>query len=412
RVMGVAVSRPSVMRLGVRRYFEEVERAARAVPGVVLLPGVEVSPFARFRGSPLSGSLELRDWHRHALVVGLENPDHLAALPITGNRRGGGWSAWSLAFLLPLAPLAWSVRRLARPLWREVHLGGYRLRRRRIPAGAAVLGALSAAVLIAGFPFRVERFGAVGPDPGSDPYRTFAAEVARRGGIVSWAHPEAAAAAELHGVRADTRPYPELVRETDAHAFGALPEGTERLIPPGGLWDLALRDHLEGRRPAPTFALAELDEHRAAGAIDFRLLQTVFLVREKTGTGLLEALRAGRFYARWTPAGSPPLRLGRFTVEAAEPGGAVALQGGSVRVAATARIRLAVLGGGPPVAVRLIRDGVVVWSDRRSPPFDHSIEERVERPTCYRLDVEGPYPSRLLANPIFVLPAGAPRGAA
>lgn len=412
RVMGVAVSRPSVMRLGIGRYFEAVARAAKAVPGVVLIPGVEVSPFARFHGSPLDGSLELRDWHRHALVIGLEDPVLLAGLPITGNRGGGAWSPWSLGFLLPLALFAWSLRRLARPVWREVHLGGYRLRRRRLPAGAALLGLLSGGILIAGFPFRVERFGAVGPDPGSEPYRAFAEEAARRGAVVSWAHPEAAAAAELRGVRAHTRPYPELVRETAAHAFGALPEGTERLIPPGALWDLALRDHLEGRRPLPTFALAELDEHRAAVAVDFRLLQTVFLVREKSAAGLLEALRAGRFYARWTPAGGTPLRLERFTVEAAEADGGTALQGGTVRTAAIVRIRFALEGGGPPVAVRLIRDGVVVWSDRRIPPFDRTIEERVERPTCYRLDVEGPYPSRLLANPIFVVPAGIPREAA
>jgi len=227
----------------------------------------------------------------------------------------------------------------------------------------------------------------------------------------SWAHPEAAAEKEELGVRIETPPYPDMVARTDADAFGALPEGVKSLLPPGGIWDRALAAHLEGRRTTAPFALAELDEHRPAKQVDLRILQTVLRVRERSHAGLVEALRSGRMYARWTPENRPPLRLVAW--EAGARGAPPVESGGSLDGGAPVSLRFSVAGGdGTAVTARLVRRGEVIWSARQVPPFEQILEDDPPAPASYRLDIEGAYPYRLISNPIFVtLPRNAREGA-
>jgi hypothetical protein len=407
-VMGVALSRRSVLSAGIDRYFDALNAAERQVPGVLILPGLEVSPYARWTGSLLLRTLELQGWHRHVLVIGIEDRRALSGLPVAGNRAGGRYSPWSLLFIVPAAALIWSAARVARPVYRETRLGKFLVRRRRRPIAPGLIGVTSLLALLAGFPFRVERWSPVGDEPGVAPFRLLEERVRLLGGVTSWAHPEAAAETEDLGVRIVTSPYPEMVGETDAEAFGALPEGVKSLLPPGGLWDRALVAHLEGKRATAPFALAELDEHRAARAIDLHILQTVLFVRERTHAGLVNALRSGRMYARWTPANRSPLRL--LAWEAQGPGGARAVSGGSLRGGGPVFLRLAVGGGdGSIVTARLVRRGEVIWSARLVPPFEKDLTDDSAPPTDYRLDVEGTYPYRLISNPIFVRAPGERR---
>ena len=90
-VMGVAVSRPSVLSHGVARYLTALAGAEGEAPGTLVLPGVETSPYSRFGGSPLAGSLELQGWHRHLLVLGIDDPAGLALLPAAGNRAASAF---------------------------------------------------------------------------------------------------------------------------------------------------------------------------------------------------------------------------------------------------------------------------------------------------------------------------------
>ena len=204
-------------------------------------------------------------------------------------------------------------------------------------------------------------------------------------------------------MRIATLPYPDMIVRTDSDAFGALPEGVKTLLPAGGIWDQALEDRLMRRRGGAPFAVAELDEHRAASEIDLSILQTVLFVRERTHQGVTEALRSGRMYARWTPDRQPPLRL--MSWEIGTPHGENAQSGGDLTATGQVTVRLAVAGGnGTSVTARLIRRGAVIWSARLSPPFEEVIQDDPGGPSFYRLDVEGAYPYRLISNPIFVTP--------
>ncbi|HYS78548.1 MAG TPA: hypothetical protein VEO94_06895, partial [Candidatus Dormibacteraeota bacterium] len=404
-VLGVSVSRRSVVSTGIARYFAVLGRAENDT-GILVLPGLEVSPYARWTGWILDRTLELQGWHRHVLVIGVEDPEAVARLPAFGNRAGGRYGAWSMLFLLPAAALVWSAARVARPVYRESRLRRFRLRRRRVPWAVGCVGLASLLLLVAGFPFQVESFSPVGGDPGDAPFLTLEERVRSLGGVTSWAHPEASAEKTALGVRLVTAPYPEMVPRTEADAFGALPEGVKTLLPAGGLWDAALLAHLAGRRRSAPFALAELDAHEAIGDIDLRILQTVFLARERSHAGVVEALRSGRMYARWTPAAKAPLRLVAWS--AGPPSGAAAIAGESVRGEGPLAIRLSIGGGdGGMVTARLIRAGEVIWTTRAAPPFDASVKDDPGGTTYYRLDVEGAYPYRLISNPIFVRRGGA-----
>ena len=408
-VMGIGVSRPSVMSNGVAAYLRTLT-AAEAETGILVLPGIEVSPYARWSGSLLTRTLRLEGWHRHALVVGIEDPSALRSLPVAGNRAGGGYAVWSFLYLLPAAAFGWAVLRTLRPSYRETRMRNFVLRRRRVPIGEVLLASAALLVLVLGFPFKVEAYSPVAVDPGEAPFRLLVDRVHDLGGFVAWAHPEAAAEKEVHGVRLATGPYGDLVLKTEADGFGAMPEGVKSLLPIGGLWDTALRDHVLGRRKNAPYALAELDEHRAIGEIDLVILQTVLQVRARTHAGVLEAMRAGRMYGRWTPDRKPPLAL---TAWSAGHGDASALAGETLRCRGPVTLRLAVTGGdGAPVTARLVRAGSVIWSSRTSPPFSSTVEDAPPGATSYRLDVEGAYPYRLISNPIFVVrPAGAEEGA-
>jgi hypothetical protein len=402
-LLGIWRDGPSVMTIGVDRYLRELAGAEHAVPGIVVVPGLEVTPYARWEGSLLAHTLVLKGWHRHMLIFGLEDPAILARLPAFGNRRGGDLDCWSLLFALPALAVAWSARRLlfTAPGPAGARASGGRSPRRRILEAATGLASL--ALLYAGYPYRSEAFGPTGPDPGRAPFDRLIDRVRRKGGITIWAHPEAAASMTgAAGVRMVTDSYPELVGATSADGFSVLPEGARRLLPAGGIWDRLLLGCLAQSPPAPMpVALAELDEHRAVSAIDFGELQTILMVSARSRDGVLEALRAGRLYGRWTPRGQPPLRLVDFSVD---DGGTTGISGETIVARGPVTIHLAVDGGnGSPVTARLVSGGRVFWSLRAVPPLEARVEGSASLPAYYRLDVEGAYPYRLTGNPVAVL---------
>jgi len=403
-MLGIWRDRPSVMTLGIGRYLRELAHAEQAVPGILIVPGIEVTPYARWEGSPLTRTLALRGWHRHMLIFGLHDPAILARLPVFGNRAAGSLDGRSLLFALPALALAWSVRRLFFRAPRAAREGMHAVPSARRPTLETATAVLSFGLLFAGYPYRAEAFSPTGADPGNAPFLRLIDRVRASGGIAIWAHPEAAdTQAGVAGVRMVTDPYPGLVETAGADGFGDLPEGTRTLLPAGGIWDRVLVRRLAQSPPAPLpFALAELDEHHAAGEIDFGELQTVLRVRDRTRAGVLEALHAGRLYGRWTPKGQPPLRLVDFRVTA---GGRSGISGETIRAAGPVIIHMAVDGGnGSPVTARLVSGGRLIWSSRSVPPIEASVQGSASLPAYYRLYVEGAYPYRRTGNPVAVLP--------
>ena len=77
----------SVLRFGADKYLALIREAEENNKGIILIPGVEAAPFYYWKGNILKGNMELRAWHRHMLVVGLNRAEDYKNLPLVANRK-------------------------------------------------------------------------------------------------------------------------------------------------------------------------------------------------------------------------------------------------------------------------------------------------------------------------------------
>lgn len=75
---------PSVVEMGYASYFSQMDELQRATPDLVLLPALEVTPYAYWRGFP--PWLRLHGWNRHFTVYDLDDPSSCATMPTLGNQ--------------------------------------------------------------------------------------------------------------------------------------------------------------------------------------------------------------------------------------------------------------------------------------------------------------------------------------
>ena len=406
----VSQESPSVRgRLG--DYLERVARARAARPGVLLLPGVEVMPHYRWAGSPLTLELTLRDTQKNLLVFGLGDPATLAALPVVGNGAPGHYSLQSLVDAAPVLLAIPGGLLLLVTRRRHRLIGGGTLvvaQRRWVPG--LILCAIAAATLVRGWPFT---HGAYSPyeDPGTAAHQAVIDFVEQHGGAAVWSFPEArdAGAQRVGPVRVTwaTEPYPDdLLRTFRYTAFGAVYEDTTRLERAGGGWDRLLGQYAAGERSRPAWGLGESGFHDSSVGKRLGRVQTVFLVRERSEAGILEALRQGRLYARHrTP--QTALTLAEFGVGSAE---ATAVSGETLRPAPGAPLSITVAldasgAAATDLKVVLIKDGLIAEAWAGATPFRAAHRQTWDgRPAVFRVEARGAG-GRLLSSPIFVRPS-------
>ncbi len=191
--------------------------------------------------------------------------------------------------------------------------------------------------------------------------------------------------------------------------FAAFFEGMKYVIPPGGIWDQVLAQYCLGKRARPIWAIAEGDVEGAH--FSPKLSQTVFLLRERTRTDVLQALREGRIYALAGPL-ADNLALTEFTLSSngkeAVMGESLASDGSELRLTATLRCKPSPRGNS--IKADLIRDGEVVRTFRGEGVLKIAYTDAVPtdgRTHFYRLDVRAPKQTRLLSNPIFIRSNGS-----
>ena len=297
----VSQDSPSVHdRLG--DYLDRVARARAARPGV-LLPGVEVMPHYRWTGSPLTLELLVSDTQKNLLVWGLTDRATLAAIPVIGNGDGGEYSLQSVLDALPILLVAPGVALLLIKRRRRQRVGAaVMLVARRQWITGLVLCVIALLAAVRGWPFTNGAYSAYG-DHGVAPHQAVIDFVEGHGGAAVWSFPEArdVGTQNVGPVRVtwSTEPYPDdLLRTFRYTAFGAVYEETTRVERPGGAWDRLLQQYAAGERSRPAWGLGESGFHDTNAGKRLARVQTVFLVRERTEAGVLEALRQGRLYAR------------------------------------------------------------------------------------------------------------------
>ena len=405
---------PSLLNRGPGAFLLAVREANARQRDVLLIPGAEVIPHYYWTGSLLRGTLTMCNAQKNVLALGLNRAEDYRDLPAVGNpgaERLGVGSLWLLSPVSLAVPGVWLLRTRRR---RVIRLQYIQVAVTRRLAGYGILClALAALFLANNFPFRIPPVSPYDQSAGLRPHQAVIDFVNARGAATAWSLPEARdhQVVSVAGMQAtiNTDPYPSDLLHTDRFtAFGGLYEDTSMFTEPGGGWDQLLADYLGGRRAAPAWAIGEAAYHSEGQAGKrFGTVQTVFLVDRKTPATLLEALRAGRFYAlQRTPEAG--LVLDQFQVlrpgyPPAEAGDRIVLRRGDrpeVRAAIHAT-------GGRPLAIQalLVRNGKVVHSIRHDTPVTLEWSEpalRAGSSLFYRLEVRGPSGHRILSNPIFL----------
>jgi hypothetical protein len=398
---------PSVHdRLG--DYLERVSRARAARPGVLLLPGVEVMPHYQWTGSPLTLELLVTNTQKNLLVWGITDRATLAAIPVIGNGDGGAYSLQSLLDALPILLLAPGVALLLIKRRRRQRIGAAVMivPQRQWLAGL-VLCAIAVVALVRGWPFTDTAYSAYG-DHGVAPHQAAIDFVERHGGAAVWSFPEArdVGTQNVGPVRVtwSTEPYPDdLLRTFRYTAFGAVYEETTRVERPGGAWDRLLEQYAAGERSRPAWGLGESGFHDTNAGKRLARVQTVFMVRERTEAGVLDALRQGRLYARHRSQ-QTALALGEFAVST---GDIRALSGQTARPSLGALMSLGVAidaegAAAADLKVVLLKNGEIAEAWTGGTPFRATYRETWDgRPTVFRLEARGGG-GRLLSSPIFV----------
>src|SRR4030042_1929642 len=282
------VEHPSILSYGASRYLSDIASIKQQFQDLIVIPGLEATPHYYWQGSPLAGNLTMYGWHKHLLVMGLEDVDDYRKLPVIGNEKGlrTGVNFLSLWPLLLFAGGFWCLKR------RKYHyrdskgkpLGPYSARLRI--AGIALI-LISLLFFINNWPFCNYAFNQYSGDLGTYPYQNFIDYVSGRGGLVFWLHPEAGYERQYHEVDFFTPAHPQLLMDTTGYTgFALLYEGAKTVGSVGGIWDKILLEYCRGLRQEPVWAIGALSF--ASGGLSERLsdLQTVILAKARTASSV------------------------------------------------------------------------------------------------------------------------------
>ncbi|MEW6673548.1 MAG: hypothetical protein AB1427_17780 [Thermodesulfobacteriota bacterium] len=280
----------SINRKGADNYLDDVEKAAKTYPDMILIPGSESTPFYYWEGSFLSKNLTAHDHEKRLLTIGMEKPEDYRNLPVIHN----GFSNRYLYRNLPRIFLFFIAFILGFFLMKEK--GFFR-----------TCGILVSAVCLLGMidahPFRSTPFSQYDGNQGIAPYQLLIDYVNSKDGFTFWNYPETKSGVRKLGpVYVHTAPHPEVLEQSRGYTgFAAVYGDSITATEPGNHWDRVLQDYCAGKRQRPVWGIATADFHKD-GESGQKLgdFPTVFLVHRKTKADILAALKGGRMYASQT----------------------------------------------------------------------------------------------------------------
>ncbi|RKY47588.1 MAG: hypothetical protein DRP88_04160 [Candidatus Neomarinimicrobiota bacterium] len=312
-LLKITVKRNSVATYGFENYFAEINYLDRIYKDIILIPGIEAVPFYFWEGSPVYENLELRNWHTHLLVFGMDSYKDYEKLPSLA--RGIGYKKPNgntfryisqnmayffkifLYFLALLFFFTRIIRRRRSPGTRKKY---------RFSIFSLLMTVLIILLLKSEYPFLPRLYDQYHGDPGAGPFQALIDYVHNHNGLIFWAHPEVTHEENLplniplmqNSIRVFTKAYPHLIAETKQHnGFAIFWEGMKVLGKPGGLWDLTLKEYCLNYRKIPVWTIGELDFEESNNLDLIHETNTFIFVKEKSRDGVIEAMRNGRMYS-------------------------------------------------------------------------------------------------------------------
>ena len=388
--------RKSVLQNGSQLYLAEIERQNNLQNDVIIIPGVQSSPFYYWTGSPFKKNLTAHDYRKELLLIGMQNPLDYRQLPVLHN----GFSKRYFSRLLPRSVI----------FLISFFLGLYLFSQKKMLKVLGVLiGIASLFLLINHHPFKSSRFDSYHGDQGLEPYQEVIDYVAQRQGLTFWAHPESnysVAGVRLGPVKLITEHYTkDLIDAKNYTGFSAIYGDTITATNPGKQWDRVLNAYCQGLRRSSAWAIAGADFHKEKKGVQLDTFQTIFMVKKKTADDVLDALSNGRVYAV-RKSNEPRLVLEKFQVtDTITAKKAIMGQGLNLKSIPVLEGRVSAFDNRRmTVHVSLIRGGKTWQSFGGLTPleFHFADQDNWSGKTFYRVEIRDGTHGKLLSNPIFV----------
>jgi hypothetical protein len=388
------VELPSINTNGAKSYLDAISDIQKKYPDMIIIPGSETVAFYYWTGSYFKKNLTAHDHEKRILTIGMENPEDYENLPILHN----GFSMQYLRMAIPEILLFSIILVLAVFLikWR----GFYRI------AGIIMFIWCVASIANSNM-FRSSPFDQYHGAQGTAPYRLLTDYVNSRGGLTFWNYPETKSGTRKLGpIMVDTPPYPEVLEESEGYTgFAALYGDNITVTEPGNVWDRVLTAYCKGIRSRPVWGISTADFHEEGGAGEkLGNFPTIFLVREKSRKGVMEALRNGKMYA-YRGGYLQFVRLDEFSVYSLD-GKNEGISGDEIVLKNNPRVKISISAAEVSerkVKVRLIRSGELIETFEGTLPMQIDYEDNYYEPgrkIYYRLDMQGQ--GKIVSNPIFV----------
>lgn len=397
RIFRTKIESPSLLDNGAATYLGEVNQIDKTDDTLVLVPGVESTPFYYWTGNPLKENLVAHNWDKHLLIVGLPNSRDYEELPILNS----GFTTRYLKDDYLLFTLFC--------IGAMIGFYGFMGKRR---GGLSFMFTLVMVLLAANsHPFKSSPFDQYHGDQGIEPYQNLIDYADSKGALVFWNHLETPVSGELDGglismkTRTDSHPQ-DLLLTRHYTGFQAMSDSRVSAVEPGKEWDQVLMQYLDGKRDRPVWGYGGND-FRCEGKNGDRLgeIRTVVLTSRKSRAAMVKALGAGRMYAVKQGEGKDRLLLDEFElIESATDNRAV--MGEELKTTSSPGIglKLSMTDGESDVRVkiRLIHNGEVVKQGLLKLPYEGVWQnDTLSQRGYYRLLVEIDDYNQLVSNPIF-----------
>jgi hypothetical protein len=402
------VENNSIAVFGIKNYFKLIENINQKIKDVIVIPGMESTPFYFWSGSIFAKNFTLNNAHKHLLIIGLSEKA-LANLPIVGNRfsMDKGYQLKDIGNFWPLLVLLAGIllfsnlkkKKFRNTLEKEAY------RNKKI--FAIILSCFGLLFCWNNYPFKTQLFDQYHGDRGVLPYQNIIDYVNKQGGMVFWAHPEAENCSKAGAVNIITKKHTQDFYNTINYTgFCVFYEGYELIGKPGGLWDKVLNEYLAGKRQKPVWAIAGL-------AFDFsgnlqqalKDLRNMVLIDDFSSKGVLDALNQGRVYVI-RGARSSEFILDEFFIQ--DPDSPEAKYMGQTLMTNGREVKIKIKGHfikqtEANIQIALIKNGKIIntFSEKDAFDIDFIAEKAKADKAFYRIEIKSTG-LHLITNPIFV----------
>jgi hypothetical protein len=401
----------SILKYGARRYWDEFNKIKNDNPDLVVIPGVESAPFYYWNGDLFQSNLEIRDWHKHLISIGLNEAKDLEYLPVIGNKKALQlpFNLKNLIFFWPISLLAAGFLYLKKRVCDYKDQSGKQLGpgSKKDQKLGILLIAVALLLLADNFPFTFYRFDQYHGSSGIKPYQEYIDYVKERNGLVFWAHPEARNVDKDSQVSIRTEDHSfDLLQSKGYSGFGIFFEGFKTVGKINGIWDSLLKEYCAGIRKDPVWATGFLSFDSTGKLEDsLKALKTVLLLPKINDQEVLKALKNGKMYSA-LGSDSSGFVLNDFTVSDPQSK-EEKIMGEWLNTAGAplVRIKADFLNGQPRLfKIKLIRNGEVINDFETLAPADITFLDAQAPATgnfYYRLEIHGPQ-LEAVTNPIFI----------